>query len=158
MKEWERRVLRQSGAPERVAEIEDELRLAAGLTALREQAGLSQRELAARLDISQPRVAAIERSKNVTLGLLEQYVRALGGSLEITVRAGGKRTNLVSSPARRVAASGKTAAMAPRRKVASAAAASKGADAKATAQTTRKRAAERPVNAAKTGPKTRAGA
>ena len=38
---WEKKVLKARGAAERVAEIEDELRLAVGLTALREQAGLS---------------------------------------------------------------------------------------------------------------------
>jgi Helix-turn-helix len=46
------------GAAGRVAAIEDQLRLAAGLTALREEAGLSQRELAKRIGVSQPRVAA----------------------------------------------------------------------------------------------------
>ncbi len=46
MKDWEKKVLAEPGAAERVGEIEDELRLAAGLTALREQAGLSQRDLA----------------------------------------------------------------------------------------------------------------
>jgi hypothetical protein len=46
LKNWERKVLAVPGAGERVAEIEDELRLSAGLTALHAQAGLSQRELA----------------------------------------------------------------------------------------------------------------
>lgn len=58
MKNWEKKVLARPGAPERIDEVEDELRLATGLTALREQAGLSQRELADRLGVSQPRVAA----------------------------------------------------------------------------------------------------
>src|SRR5204863_451030 len=64
---WERKVLDAPGAPGRVAEIEDELRLAAGLTALREQAGLSQRDLAKRIGVTQPRVAAIERARNVAI-------------------------------------------------------------------------------------------
>ena len=37
VKDWEAKVLRTDGAARRVAEIEDELRLAAGLTALRER-------------------------------------------------------------------------------------------------------------------------
>lgn len=41
LKDWETNILDTPGAPERVAEIEDELRLAARLTALREQAGMS---------------------------------------------------------------------------------------------------------------------
>ena len=36
VKKWEKKVLSRPDAPRRVAEIEDELRLAAGLTALRE--------------------------------------------------------------------------------------------------------------------------
>lgn len=97
IKSWEKKVLAKPGAAARVAEIEDELRLAAGLTALREQAGLSQRDLAKRLGVSQPRIAAIERSKNVTVELLEQYVEAVGGHLHVTVVKGNKRTTLISA-------------------------------------------------------------
>jgi transcriptional regulator with XRE-family HTH domain len=99
MKDWEKKVLDSPGATERVSEIEDELRLAAGLTALREQAGLSQREMAKRIGVSQPRVAAIERSRNVTVDVLEQYVEAAGGQLQITVTTGGKRLSLVGGGA-----------------------------------------------------------
>lgn len=101
MKKWEKKVLEAPGAAERVAEIEDELRLAAGLTALREGAGLSQRDLAKRLGVSQPRVAAIERSHNVTVDVLEQYVRAVGGRLEVSVLKGNRRVRLLASAARR---------------------------------------------------------
>jgi len=104
MKSWEERVLAVPGAAGRVAEIEEELRLAAGLTALREQAGLSQRELARKMGISQPRIAAIERSRNVTIDVLEQYVGALGGRLELTVVKGRKKTPLISSGPRRTSA------------------------------------------------------
>jgi transcriptional regulator with XRE-family HTH domain len=96
LKGWEAKVLAAPGASERVREIEDELRLAAGLTALREQAGLSQRELARRIGVSQPRIAAIERSRNVTIDLLEQYVGALGARLEVSVVQGRHRTPLVT--------------------------------------------------------------
>ena len=95
LKQWEAKVLEAPGAGERVREIEDELRLAAGLTALREQAGLSQRELAKRVGVSQPRIAAIERSRNVTIDILEQYVGALGARLEVSVVQGRRRTHLV---------------------------------------------------------------
>ena len=112
MKDWEQDVLKHPHAAERVAEIEDELRLAAGLTALREGAGLSQRDLAARLGVSQPRVVAIEQSRNVTLDVLEQYVGAVGGRLELTVTTGGKRFNLLSPRAVGIAP-GKAAAAKP---------------------------------------------
>jgi transcriptional regulator with XRE-family HTH domain len=94
---WEQKVLSQPGAAGRVADIEEELRLAAGLTALREEAGLSQRELAKKIGVSQPRVAAIERSRNVTLDVLEQYVSAVGGQLEVSVVRGSQKIPLVSS-------------------------------------------------------------
>jgi transcriptional regulator with XRE-family HTH domain len=97
LKEWEAKVLHAPGAVERVREIEDELRLAAGLTALREQAGLSQRQLAQRIGVSQPRIAAIERSRNVTIDILEQYVAALGARLEVTVVLGRHKTPLVTA-------------------------------------------------------------
>jgi len=99
LKDWEKKVLEAPGAEERVAEIEDELRLAAGLTALREQAGLSQRQLAELLGVKQPRVAAIEKAKNVTIDVLERYVDALGGTLHVTVVKGNRRIPLLGTPA-----------------------------------------------------------
>ena len=92
LKEWEKKVLDTPNAENRVQEIEDEFRLATSLTALREKAGISQRELAGLIGISQPRVAAIERSRNVTIDVLEQYVSALGAQLEIAVIQGQDRT------------------------------------------------------------------
>jgi transcriptional regulator with XRE-family HTH domain len=97
MSKWEQKILAAPGAAGRVAQIEEELRLAAGLTRLREQAGLSQRELAERLGVRQPRIAAIERSHNVTVDVLERYVGALGGQLELTVVQGGTTITLISS-------------------------------------------------------------
>ncbi len=101
MKSWEEKVLQAPGAPERVSAIEDELRLAAGLTALREQAGLSQRELARLIGVSQPRIAAIERSRNVTIDVLEQYAKAVGGRLEVAVVTGQRKVSLLSGASRK---------------------------------------------------------
>jgi transcriptional regulator with XRE-family HTH domain len=101
MKTWEEKVLEVPGAPERVGAIEDEMRLAAGLTALREQAGLSQRELARLIGVSQPRVAAIERSRNVTIDVLDQYVTAVGGRLEVAVVQGTHRVSLLAGVSRK---------------------------------------------------------
>ncbi|MGD9753483.1 MAG: hypothetical protein AB7W59_21010 [Acidimicrobiia bacterium] len=44
LEQWEEKVLELPGAEERVREIEDELRLAAGLTALRESDAADQAE------------------------------------------------------------------------------------------------------------------
>ncbi len=104
MKTWEEKVLESPGAPERVGVIEDELRLAAGLTVLREEAGLSQRELAKRIGVSQPRIVAIERSRNVTIDVLDQYVKAVGGRLEVTVVKGRQKVSLLSKPQSRAKA------------------------------------------------------
>lgn len=97
VKSWEEKVLARPGAAERVAEIEGELRLAAGLIALREQAGLSQRELAKLIGVSQPRIAAIERCRNVTIDVLEQYIDAVGGRLELNVVKGGQTIPLTGT-------------------------------------------------------------
>ena len=51
--------------------------------------------MAKRLAVSQPRVAAIERSENVTVSVLEGYVAAMGMGLEITVLHDGERTTLL---------------------------------------------------------------
>ncbi len=100
VKDWEEKVLAAPGAPARVAAIEEELRVAMGLTALREQAGLSQRALARLMGVSQPRVAAIERSPNVTLDVIAQYAEALGGHLEVTIVKGKERVLVGPAPLR----------------------------------------------------------
>jgi predicted transcriptional regulator len=100
---FEKKVLSRPGAADRVAEVANELRLAVALTGLREQAGLSQRDVAALLGVSQARVASIEKSRNVTVEVLEKYVHAVGGELEITARRGSKRVALLSAPTGRKA-------------------------------------------------------
>jgi len=141
LKDWETQVLAEPGAHERVAAIEDELRLAAGLTALREEAGLSQRELAKRIGVSQPRIAAIERSRNVTLDVLESYVRAVGGDLQITVRI-GTTTRSLAAPVKTPTTTGAAAKRAtPRASQAAAGAAPRAAAVAATKPRARARAA-----------------
>jgi transcriptional regulator with XRE-family HTH domain len=100
VKDWEEKVLAAPGAPARVAAIEEGLRVAVGLTALREQAGLSQRALARLMGVSQPRVAAIERSPNVTLDVIAQYAEAVGGHLEVTIVKGKERVLVGPAPLR----------------------------------------------------------
>ena len=90
LKKWEKRVLKAPRAERRVSEVARELRLASGLAELREHAGLSQRAAAKKIGVSQPRVAAIEQSKNVTLEVLQQYVESLGAKLEVTVVRGNR--------------------------------------------------------------------
>lgn len=53
------------------------------LARLRETAGVSQRTLAERMDVSQPNISRIEREDDLHLSTLSKYVSALGGHLEI---------------------------------------------------------------------------
>lgn len=101
LKRWEKKVLKAPGADRRVSEIERELRIASSLAELREGAGVSQRELAKRIGVSQPRVAAIERSENVTIDVLQQYVESLGAQLEVAAVKGTKKITLLAAAAHR---------------------------------------------------------
>jgi len=53
---------------------------------LREKLGLSQSELAERLEVQQPAVSKMERRQNLELNTLRSVVNALGGTIEIIVR------------------------------------------------------------------------
>lgn len=49
-----------------------------------------------RASVSQPRIAAIERARNVTIDVLDSYVNAVGGQLEISVRKGSRKIALLT--------------------------------------------------------------
>ena len=64
-------------------------RQAIGLTALtriRQLKGVSQVELAGRLNVSQPHIAQIEQQTDMLLSTLDRHVSALGGELQLVVR------------------------------------------------------------------------
>ena len=63
---------------------------------LREKLGLSQAELAERLDVQQPAVSKLERRQNLELNTLRSVVSALGGTIEIIVRVPDKEPILLS--------------------------------------------------------------
>ena len=56
------------------------------LGALRRSRGLTQREVAARLDMTQPEVSKLERRGDVRVSTLSAYVGALGGRLVVSAR------------------------------------------------------------------------
>lgn len=62
--------------------IREELKI---LRTLREIAGISQEELAKRLDVKQPYISQLEGRENITLNTLVGVVAALGGSVDITI-------------------------------------------------------------------------
>jgi transcriptional regulator with XRE-family HTH domain len=53
------------------------------LARLREQAGLSQTDVARALGMTQARVSKIERAEELQLSTLQRYIEALGGRLEV---------------------------------------------------------------------------
>lgn len=87
-------MVRATASPEYAKEFEeyvDEHSVSRALFVLRNQAGLTQTELAKRVDWRQNRVSRLESTPNsrIRLGELEQYVNALGTS--VTIQVGGDR-------------------------------------------------------------------
>jgi len=71
-----------------VDEILSAMRLEQDLAALREKRKLTQRQVAKLLGTSQPYVAKLEsgRVKNLGLGTLVKYARALGATVSVQIR------------------------------------------------------------------------
>ena len=68
------------------------------LREIREEQGVTQKELAARMDITQPTISALESGDLDRSGLatLKAYVEALGGTVEVTARFGDRKLVLSS--------------------------------------------------------------
>lgn len=76
-------------SPEDRKDIErmtDELLLESGLSLIRQEMGISQKQLADALGISQPAVAQIEqRGNDLRLSTLKRYVETMGGKLSLAI-------------------------------------------------------------------------
>jgi predicted XRE-type DNA-binding protein len=88
------------------AKVEEELaaiNVAQDLVALRESRGLSQAELASRLGITQSAIAQLESAqpKNVELRTLVRVAAALGGHVDVSIRAGRQAERKSRQRARR---------------------------------------------------------
>ncbi|WP_035067901.1 helix-turn-helix transcriptional regulator [Nitratidesulfovibrio termitidis] len=68
-----------------------ELRMEMNLRELRRGLGISQKALAAALDVSQATVSKQERSGDMQISTLCQIVHALGGTLRITAQLPGRK-------------------------------------------------------------------
>jgi transcriptional regulator with XRE-family HTH domain len=99
-KQWEQEVLSRPGAKQRVETMTRNILLAQGLRAVRKRAGVSQKELARRLGVSQPRVAAIEKAEDVNVSTLARYAAALGGHARIEFVLGDQRCLVLDDEAR----------------------------------------------------------
>lgn len=64
------------------------------LKALREAAGVTQEELAARVAVDQSQISRLERQGDARVSLLKRYVEALGGELQIVATLHGKVVRL----------------------------------------------------------------
>lgn len=83
---------RKAGDPE-FAKLWPDAELRIQLAMLRKRAGLTQRELAERMQIPQPRVAEVERNpERVSFGRIIAYVRATGGDFAILPKKAKKTT------------------------------------------------------------------
>lgn len=93
MKWVDRKIASDAELKRMVEENLAEMRLEQELATLREKLGITQRELATRMGVTQPAVAKLEsgRAKNLELRTLCRWATALGGHLEITVRADRRR-------------------------------------------------------------------
>jgi transcriptional regulator with XRE-family HTH domain len=68
---------------ERVKQYERAIETALALGRLREARAVTQRELAARMAVSQANVSRIEHEEDIYLSTLRTYIENLGGNLEI---------------------------------------------------------------------------
>ena len=82
---------------QRLAEIEAQVEqevLEMNLAAVRELVGRSQTEVAEAMGSSQSEISRSERREDHLVSTLREYVRALGGELELTARFGDKSIRL----------------------------------------------------------------
>jgi transcriptional regulator with XRE-family HTH domain len=79
----EKRLEADPAARERFETERQAMRDALSLSAIREQAGVTQVELAGVLHVTQANISQLERKQDLYLSTLSRYVEALGGRLEL---------------------------------------------------------------------------
>ncbi len=91
------RELEAQMAPERLARAEikaKEIMTDMLLAEIRNQVGLTQKELAATLEIKQPSLSKIESQDDMKIGTLIRIIEALGGELELIAHMPGGNIRL----------------------------------------------------------------
>jgi transcriptional regulator len=84
-------------SPQRLAEIETQVEgevLEMNLSAVRDLVGKTQSELAEAMGAAQSQVSRSERRADHLVSSLRDYIRALGGELELTARFGNRSIRL----------------------------------------------------------------
>jgi ribosome-binding protein aMBF1 (putative translation factor) len=97
---WKDIQARKTRTPEQVERLTRRVRDALvemDLRAIREAAGVTQEELAAKVEISQSQLSRLERGDLSRLPTLRKVVEALGGELEVTAVIKGKRVRLAGT-------------------------------------------------------------
>lgn len=67
--------------------LADEFDLAAAMIEARKRAGLTQKDVAERMGISQPAVAKLESGRNLSTATLQRYAAATGTRLHVSFEA-----------------------------------------------------------------------
>jgi DNA-binding XRE family transcriptional regulator len=67
------------------------LRQELGLRAIRESLGMTQKDLAGKIEVDQGQLSRFERGQDMRVSTLRRYLGALGFDLEIAAVAGNKR-------------------------------------------------------------------
>lgn len=83
--------------PEKIAALHEEARervLEMNLRTLRERLGLTQEQLASRMQLAQSQLSRMERREDHLTSTLARYIEALGGQLEIVAVVEGQRIKL----------------------------------------------------------------
>ncbi|MGO1943743.1 MAG: helix-turn-helix domain-containing protein [Ancrocorticia sp.] len=90
-----KRPVDETAVAEHVTRMEEEER-AYRLREIREEQGVTQKELAERMALTQPTISALEAGDLDRSGLatLKSYVEALGGTVEVTATFGGRTLTL----------------------------------------------------------------
>ena len=70
----------------RIKEKADQMELTMRIAEIRRTRGISQKELAAKLSLSQPAISKLENKENLQLQTLKNLANAIGGELEITIK------------------------------------------------------------------------
>ena len=75
--------------------IRDEIVAETTLRQLREMAGMTQAEVAAKLEATQSHLSQMEAQDDLRLSTLRRYVKALGGQVHLRAELNGKTFDLV---------------------------------------------------------------